>query len=312
MNFATEKQYRTHLHSFGYAPGTVHSRVKDMQRLERHLGDTLDTGEAQLIEYLSSKIGVWAPEYRKRVAASVRVFYRWAHDNALINSNPAARLPPVRVPRAIPHPTPEKVVLAAFERGTLPERAMIALGATLGMRREEIASCHPRDRLGVRLRVVGKNSDERVLPLDDLTGSLLSQIEVEQGSDQYYFPGRFGGHLHPATVGKFIREQLGGGWSAHSLRHRAATIGLESTGDLRAVQDFLGHRSLTSTQIYTYVSTKRTERVVQAAALPMTTSSRRIAGSTMPSYVTSSDSDQEKLELAMRLLAELRTVRSIT
>ncbi|MFN6951875.1 MAG: tyrosine-type recombinase/integrase, partial [Albidovulum sp.] len=221
--------------SFGYADGTVSHRVADIRRISEHLGDPLSITAANLLEFLRSRIDVWTPEYRKRVAASVRLFYRWALDEGLILENPAVKLPPVKVPRSIPRPTPDSVVLDAFARGTLAERAMIALGATLGLRREDIASAHPRDRLGSRLRVIGKGSHERVLPLDELTGSLLVQLEVEQGVDSYYFPGRFGGHLHPATVAKFIRGQLGGGWSTHTLRHRAATVGLESTGDLRAV-----------------------------------------------------------------------------
>lgn len=304
--------YKRHLHSFGYAQGTVNSRAADIRRLEEHIGDPLQLTASELLEFLSSRIGIWAPEYRKRVAASVRVFYRWATDEGLIDENPASRLPPVRVPRSLPRPAPDAVVLDAFARGTLAERAMIALGATLGMRREEIASAHPRDRLGSRLRVVGKGSHERVLPLDELTGSLLVQLEVEQGIDHYYFPGRFGGHLHPATVGKFIRQQLGGGWSTHTLRHRAATVGLESTGDIRAVQEMLGHRSIATTQIYTQVSAVRSGRVVEATALPTTHDSRRVAGSLNPSYTATPATDLDKLELAMRLLAEVRTVQHIS
>ncbi|MBX9718740.1 MAG: tyrosine-type recombinase/integrase [Microbacteriaceae bacterium] len=304
--------YRRHLQSFGYADGTVSHRVADIRRISEHLGDPLSITAVNLLEFLRSRIDVWTPEYRKRVAASVRLFYRWALDEGLILENPAVKLPPVKVPRSIPRPTPDSVVLDAFARGTLAERAMIALGATLGLRREEIASAHPRDRLGSRLRVIGKGSHERVLPLDELTGSLLVQLEVEQGVDSYYFPGRFGGHLHPATVAKFIRGQLGGGWSTHTLRHRAATVGLESTGDLRAVQEFLGHRSITTTQIYTQVSTVRSERVVEATALPTTRDSRRTAGSDQSPFTRTAATDIEKLELAMRLLAEVRTIQHIS
>ena len=312
MDRAVLHAYRRHLQGFGYAEGTVFHRVADIRRLEERAGDPLQLTAAELLEFLRSRIGVWAPEYRKRVAASVRVFYRWAAEEGLVDTNPAAKLPPVKVPRSIPRPAPDSVVLDAFARGNLAERAMIALGATLGMRREEIASAHPRNRLASRLRVIGKGSHERVLPLDELTGSLLVQLEIEQGLESYYFPGRFGGHLHPATVGKFIREQLGGGWSAHTLRHRAATVGLESTGDIRAVQEFLGHRSITTTQIYTQVSAQRAERVIHATALPTTTNSRRTSGTTQSAFSSTTETDLEKLELAMRLLAEVHTVQHIS
>jgi integrase/recombinase XerC len=188
---------------------------------------------------------------------------------------------------------------------------MLALGATLGLRREEIASAHPRNRSGATLRVVGKNSDERVLPLDDLTASLLHELEVEQGTDSYYFPGRFGGHVHPATVYKWVKARLGGEWSTHNLRHRAATIGLETTGDIRAVQELLGHRSITSTQLYTAVTGARILDVVAATSLGEDSSSRRIAGTPLFATMKRPATDQEKLELAMRLLAEVHSIERV-
>ena len=304
------RDFRRHLLDQGYSRGTVLQREGDVARLAtfRRLSEV--TAE-DLATYLSPARTAWRPEYRKRVSASLRIFFSWAQSRGLMDGNPALALAPVRVPRAIPRPVPEAVVLSGFSSGTLAERAMLALGATLGLRREEIASAHPRNRSGATLRVVGKNSDERVLPLDDLTASLLHELEIEQGADSYYFPGRFGGHVHPTTVYKWVKARLGGEWSTHNLRHRAATIGLETTGDIRAVQEMLGHRSISSTQLYTAVTGTRILDVVAATSLGEVRSSRRIAGASVLATMKRPATDQEKLELAMRLLAEVHGIERI-
>ena len=200
---------------------------------------------------------------------------------------------------------PESIVLNAFQHGTLAERAMLALGASLGLRREEIATAHPRNRAGDTIRVIGKNSDERVVALDTLTASLLLELEVEQGSDVYYFPGRFGGHLHPQTIYKWVKARLGPEWSTHNLRHRAATIGLDCTGDIRAVQELLGHRSTSSTQLYTAVTGSRIARVVETTSLGSYDSSRRIAGHSAPPAFSDELLSDPRLQTAVRLLASL-------
>ena len=144
------RQFRHHLLDQGYARGTVLQREGDVARLA-NLHPLLQVTADDLATYLSPARTAWRPEYRKRVSASLRIFFTWAHARGLIDSNPALALAPVRVPRAIPRPVPEAVVLSGFSAGTLAERAMLALGATLGLRREEIASAHPRNRSGATL-----------------------------------------------------------------------------------------------------------------------------------------------------------------
>jgi len=64
------------------------------------------------------------------------------------------------------------------------------------------------------------------------------------------FPGRGRAHLHPDVVGRCVSALLGPGWTMHSLRHRAANDWLAVSGDLVAVQELLGHASLSTTRIY--------------------------------------------------------------
>ena len=241
--------YRQYLLARGNSLGTITQRVGDLHRLGPTFPDLLAVTAQDLEEYLARRARTWKPEYNKRIRTSLRIFYQWALREGRISVDPTFGFAPVRIPRTLPRPAPDSIVLSAFDAGTLAERAMLSLAAAQGLRREEIASAHPANRVGGNLRVIGKNSDERVVPLDTLTASLLRTIEIEQGVRDYYFPGRFGGHLHPATVYKWLKHHLGPDWSTHNLRHRAATVGLDGTGDLRAVQELLGHRSISTTQL---------------------------------------------------------------
>jgi len=128
---------------------------------------------------------------------------------------------------------------------TLDESAMILLGRLAGLRLSEIATLHTKHREYDVLRVTGKGEKQRMVPInDDLMHALLELEEERAGG--YYFPGRYGGHMHPASVNKIITRRLG--TNPHSLWHAAATSAYRGTRDLRAVQDFLGHSSLATTE----------------------------------------------------------------
>jgi integrase/recombinase XerC len=270
-------EYTAALVGANLSQGTILHRVGDIQRLQARHPKLFDLTTADLAAYL--KRSNWKPEYKKAITASFRGFYRWAHAEGLTDHNPAIRLEAVKVPRraAFP-PAPTDVVLSAFEHGTLPERAMIVLAATMGLRRTEIASLHTSHRHEKVLRVQGKNGTERNLTLDAVTFELLQRLERDNGPDTFYFPGRFGGHLHPATVYKWVTAHLGANWTLHSCRRRAATEGFRVTKNPYAVQRFLGHASITTTQIYVDVSASDVAAVANGASLGFSRSARHIAG----------------------------------
>lgn len=95
---------------------------------------------------------------------------------------------------------------------------------------------------------------------DDLLDALF-KLERTHG-DGYYFPGRYGGHMHPQSVNKIITRKTG--WNPHSLRHAGATAAYLATGDLRAVQMLLGHSSIATTQRYLNIGIDSVRRVAAA------------------------------------------------
>jgi integrase/recombinase XerC len=269
--------FTQHLRASGNAKGTIEQRIGDVRRLSMTFPDLMNATAADLELYFADRQDRWTANYRRRVVSSVRIFYRWAKRSGHSKRNPAKQLATFKVPRGIPHPAPDEVILEAFDDAPRDVQAMLCLASSEGLRRTEITLAHPRDRVDDTLRVRGKGSKERTVPLDTLTLSLLRDIESVQGIDTYYFPGRSGdGHLHSATVYKRIKAVVGPDWTPHSLRHRAATVGLRATRDLRGVQEFLGHSSPETTQIYTQVHVDDLREISRATSLTNLVTQRRM------------------------------------
>lgn len=134
---------------------------------------------------------------------------------------------------------------------------MVRLAGACGLRRAEIAQLRGDDIDNGWVRVTGKGGQVRAVPLPD-------DLAWLGGVDGWVFPNGRGGHLAPDTVGRLLRQVLGRG--GHTLRHRYATTVYAGTGDLRAVQELLGHASPVTTARYTLVSPKRLREAAAFAA----------------------------------------------
>nr|WP_231974795.1 tyrosine-type recombinase/integrase [Mycobacterium sp. E1747] len=144
---------------------------------------------------------------------------------------------------------------------------MARLAGEAGLRRAEVAQVHTNDLIdhpeGPQLIVHGKGGKQRVVPI---TTSLAVEIAHARPHGGFVFPGQIDGHVSPGHVGKLVSKAMPPGWSMHKLRHRFATRGYAGTGNLRAVQEALGHASVATTQRYTAVSSSEVRRVSEAAA----------------------------------------------
>lgn len=217
-----------------------------------------DVTEADLIGFLAQP---WAPETRRSAVSSLRVFFTWAHERDLVPSNPAKNLPSIKIPATTPRPAPELIIADALERATSRERLMVLLGAFEGLRRAEIAAVHSRDVEGLSLRVLGKGGRTRLIPLHPVVAAALSAY------DGFVFPGHHAGHISPDRVGRIMHALLGAGWTTHTLRHRFASNAYAVQRDIRAVQELLGHSTLTTTQRYVAVPDDALRAAVLGASL---------------------------------------------
>ncbi|HID23175.1 MAG TPA: tyrosine recombinase XerC, partial [Planctomycetaceae bacterium] len=221
-----------------------------------------------------------------RRLASLRSFFKFCCREGLATSNPAKALRTPRLGRRLPHfLTTEQVakLLEAPPANTpmgLRDRAMLETLYTAGLRVAELVGLNVDDwdRDANILRVRGKGRKERIAPVGRYAARALRQwLEVRTPADDAspddhaaLFLNRFGRRLTTRSVGrmleKYLRQTgLDSITSPHTLRHSFATHLLDGGADLRSVQELLGHKSLTTTQIYTHISTRRLRETYEKA-----------------------------------------------
>lgn len=222
-----------------------------------------------------------------RKLASLRSLYRFAIRNGLAKSNPAKPLRNPRRQRKLPHVLTTAEVgrlLIAPPADSVPglrDRAILETIYSAGLRVSELVSLRDRDvdREQHILHVRGKGRKERLSPLGSFALRAIERYarkrtrdpktEALQG-DASVFVNRFGRLLTTRSVGRMLDKyiaaaELDSRTSPHTLRHSFATHLLDRGADIRSVQELLGHKSLTTTQIYTHVSAANLLKIYEQA-----------------------------------------------
>jgi len=213
-----------------------------------------------------------------RRLACLRSFFRFCNREGLCDANPAKPLRTPRADRKLPHfLTTEEVgrlLLAppANQTNGIRDRAILETIYSAGLRVAELValSLDHWDRGAGILRVQGKGRRERIAPVGSYATRALDRWMQVRKPDPNAAPeqsaavflNRFGRRLTTRSIGRMLKKHirtagLSQQTSPHTLRHSFATHLLDGGADLRSVQELLGHQSLTTTQIYTHVSTRR-------------------------------------------------------
>lgn len=256
-------EYRLHLLAAGRGLGTVKQRIFAIRALAAAYPELLAVTTTDLEAYLARKRRTHAAETRKGMRSSFRSFFAWTTRKGYTAGDPAIALEPIYVPMQVGRIAPDRMVQDALVLATLPEKAMLLLGRYAALRLNEITTLHTRQRQGRTLRITGKGEKQRDVPINDELLVILQRLEAQVGDD-YYFPGRYGGHQHPQSVNKVITRRLG--MNPHSLRHAALTAAFRGTRDIRAVQELAGHASLLTTQRYLHVDPDEVRAAADATA----------------------------------------------
>jgi integrase/recombinase XerD len=276
------------------SPNSVEGYSRDVAKLEQFIGmkykgvPPLKVTTKQLRDFLEfiNELGMSAYS-QARILSGVKAFYRYFLYEELIETDPTALLEGPKLGRKLPdtlsYPEIEKI-LNAIDLST-PEgarnRAMLEVLYSSGLRVSELvelklANIHAD--VGF-LRVVGKGNKERLVPIGrDALKYLTIYIESirghaphkapQKGFESYTFLNRNGRKLTRVMVFTVIRNLvtaigLKKTVSPHTFRHSFATHLIEGGADLRAVQEMLGHESITTTEIYTHLDRDYLRQVIK-------------------------------------------------
>ena len=255
---ATQK-WRTELIASGVSRGTIELRLSHLRRWQRVCPHPWSATRDSLLAFLSATH--WAPEYRRSVRSTFRVFYGWAYKERLIGVNPADDLPKVRVPVSEPRPAPDDAIRQALKKADNRQALMLLLAAACGLRRAEVAAVHTGDLSDGLLRVKGKGGRTRVVAVPPNLGRMISACP-----DGWLFPNGAGSHYTSAHVGVLLRRILPCGVTPHMLRHAAASALHDQGLDYFELRRFLGHASISTTQRYVFIHDRRLQAATIAAA----------------------------------------------
>jgi integrase/recombinase XerC len=255
------EQYITHCKAAGMSAGTIKMKRHYLDNLAADL-DLLHATEHDLVAWLSRDD--WKPETRRSARSMVRTFYKWATRQGLVEHDPSAYLPSVRVPHALPKPASDDAFDRAMADPDPKLRSMLLLATYAGLRRAEIAHLRKDDITTTHIFVHGKGGKVRQVPIHPLLAEALAE-QIKATDGPWLYPGRFNGPVHVDHVYRVIKRATGG-QSPHKFRHRFATRAYRGSHDLRSVQQLLGHSSPTTTARYVAVDDDAMTAAVMSVA----------------------------------------------
>lgn len=263
------------------SPDTIKAYRIDLNQLCVFTNGDL-AGKETLAQYIKHLNQHFSPRSAKRKIASVRAFYHELFINETIEANPFDRLhihiqSPQQLPRTIPTQTIQGILQSAYDSYTAGRRyalrdiVVLELLFDTGLRVSELCSL-TRDSFalnnkGLRILVEGKGKKQRIIQISN--PQLLNLFKVycyeyskamqEQGAVLFNQQGR---PISPQSVRRIINKYVKKCNSTshitpHMFRHTFATALLEEGVDIRYIQALLGHSSISTTQIYTHVTTHK-------------------------------------------------------
>ena len=227
-----------------------------------------------------------------RALSAVRSFYRFLHRIERVEANPARGVSTPKLEKYLPAYLDRAQIDLLFQMAEVKawggsfvdvrNLAILELLYSTGMRLSELAGVNRNDvdLVSQQVKVRGKGRKERIVPLGDHAQLALRNYETKRDellrlvgarSDRTaFFVSRTGKRIgvravQLAVIGFLDEIDEDAGLSVHSLRHTFATHLLDAGADLRAVQELLGHSSISTTQIYTHTSVERLKQVYQKA-----------------------------------------------
>ena len=251
-----------------YSQNTIKSYNSD---IKHYFENTESVGEfSSYLKHLNKN--KYSKTSINRKITSIRTFLSWAVDNNYFNQNQIKIVNNLKVEKKLPNVLTSSYInrlldnLPESSEKDIRDKAILELMYSSGLRVSEVSNLTSNSiNKNNSIRVLGKGSKERVLPMTKRAYvSIKKYIETSRPkfendkSKNYLFLGVRGGQLSDREIRRIVKFRTG--TFPHSIRHTFATHLLEGGADLRIVQELLGHNDPSTTQIYTHVSKKQLQK----------------------------------------------------
>jgi len=251
-----------------YSQNTIKSYNSD---IKHYFENTESVGEfSSYLKHLNKN--KYSKTSINRKITSIRTFLSWAVDNNYFNQNQIKIVNNLKVEKKLPNVLTASYInrlldsLPVSSEKDIRDKAILELMYSSGLRVSEVSNLTSNSiNKNNSIRVLGKGSKERVLPMTKRAYvSTKKYIETSRPkfendkSKNYLFLGVRGGQLSDREIRRIVKFRTG--TFPHSIRHTFATHLLEGGADLRIVQELLGHNDPSTTQIYTHVSKKQLQK----------------------------------------------------
>ncbi len=274
----------------GLADNSVEAYLRDVGQMRRFMEDQGVEPEAVTLEHLQLLLGQLndmgiAPASQRRMIAGWRMFYKHLVVEDAMKDSPAEMLDlPVR-PRHLPDVLSDEDITkiqATFDL-SLPDQfrnnVIVEVLYGCGLRVSELVNLKMSNIYEDEgmLQVIGKGDKERWVPINARALEMMEMYihtvrvhyDIKPGEEKFVFINRLGRHLSRNYVFMFLQQAvkdagLNKHVSPHSLRHSFATELVENGADLRAVQEMLGHESISTTEIYTHLTRDALRNTIEA------------------------------------------------
>lgn len=251
-----------------YSQNTIKSYNSD---IKHYFENTESVGEfSSYLKHLNKN--KYSKTSINRKITSIRTFLSWAVDNNYFNQNQIKIVNNLKVEKKLPNVLTSSYInrlldnLPESSEKDIRDKAILELMYSSGLRVSEVSNLTSNSiNKNNSIRVLGKGSKERVLPMTKRAYVTTKKyIETSRPkfendkSKNYLFLGVRGGQLSDREIRRIVKFRTG--TFPHSIRHTFATHLLEGGADLRIVQELLGHNDPSTTQIYTHVSKKQLQK----------------------------------------------------
>ena len=263
-----------------YSENTISSYKRDLNKINSYLKkDFIKLTKADIQKYIQNLSKNESSNTISRTISSLKSFYKFLEINKYTNTNPLTTNINTKTARKLPKVLSEEEVNKLLDINLNNDfdyrnKAMLELMYSSGLRVSELINLtvNDVDLKNSLVRIFGKGSKERIVPLNDYATEALNNYILyhrpklfKQKENNYLFLNNHGNQmtrqgffktLKKITKEKGIKSEL----SPHTLRHSFATHLLKYGADLRSIQELLGHSDISTTQIYTHITNEMLEK----------------------------------------------------